>query len=205
VDEILALKVPVALSVLPFCPYSAESARKAHEGGMEVLLHLPMEPLDYPEKNPGKGALLIDMTDEEIKNQLEEDIKAVPYASGANNHMGSGFTEYEKKMEVVLRRLKDRGFFFVDSCTTNNSKSRKAAQSVGIRYASRDVFIDNSINFDDTFAILKNLSDKNKKWKSLVIIGHSHESTIRAMGEALPVLRSGNISIVPLSDLINNG
>ena len=42
----------------------------------------------------------------------------VPYRKGVNNHMGSRFTADRDLMRVLLKPVKDRGLFFVDSRTT---------------------------------------------------------------------------------------
>lgn len=57
---LLSLGYPLTFSVLPRLPYSKRAAEEAHSKGLEVMLHLPMEPHGYPGpgKNPGKGGHL---------------------------------------------------------------------------------------------------------------------------------------------------
>ncbi|MBN2396831.1 MAG: divergent polysaccharide deacetylase family protein [Deltaproteobacteria bacterium] len=200
--EILALDIPVTISILPFLPHSATVADEAHRAGREVLLHLPMEPHDYPERCPGDGALLLRMNGDEIVDQLEKDILSVPHISGVNNHMGSGFMEDEEKVTVTLRELKRRGLFFLDSLTTRNSKGLQVAARIGLPRAGRDIFLDNDCDFEEALDILNRIVDRKTTWSTMIIIGHPYESTVRAIGEAMPLLREHRIRIVPLSDLI---
>jgi len=201
-DEILQIDAPITVSILPHLTHSVTVAQKANRAGREVILHLPMEPDGYPEKRPGSGALLLRMDRDEIIDQLEEDIMDVPHISGVNNHMGSKFMEDEEKVKIVLKQLKGRGLFFLDSLTTKNSKGIQVAREIGLRHVGRDIFLDNDCDFKETLDILNRIAEKQDKWNTLVIIGHPHESTIRAIREAVPVFRDRQIHIVPLSGLI---
>lgn len=202
VYEILSIDIPITLSILPSRPFSMEAAEKAREKGREIILHLPMEPRGYPEKNPGEGCLYVTMSDEEIEKQLEEDIAAVPSISGVNNHMGSRFMEDENRVETVLKQLKKKELFFLDSLTTKNSKGRKIAEKIGMKYIVRDVFIDNNRDFRDTRERLLDIIRKKDRWNTLVLIGHPHTSTIEAIRETVPLFRAEGIEVVTLSDLI---
>ncbi len=201
-DEILQIVAPITISVLPHLSYSVLVAERANKAGREVILHLPMEPHDYPEKCPGSGALFLQMNRGEIVDQLEENIMDIPYISGANNHMGSKFMEDEEKVEIVLDQLKKKGLFFLDSLTTKNSKGIQVARKIGLRHVGRDIFLDNNCDFEETLDILNRIAEKHNEWNTIVIIGHPHESTIQAIKKALPIFRNRKIRIVPLSDLI---
>ncbi len=202
VNKIIGMNIPVTLSILPYCPYSIDAANKAKKDGLEVILHLPMEPYEYPEKDPGEGALFTWMSKGEILDVLEENIEAVPYIVGANNHMGSRFMENEDKLKIIFNELKKRNLFFVDSYTTNNSMGRRVAKNTGIRYAPRNVFIDNNNRYRDTLEILNNLIKNRDQWQALILIGHPYENTVRAIMKITPLLKSEGIGIVPLSTLV---
>ncbi|MBN2255416.1 MAG: divergent polysaccharide deacetylase family protein [Deltaproteobacteria bacterium] len=203
VQEIIAMKEPVTLSILPHCPYSTTAARKAHRAGREIILHLPMEPSLYPEKNPGDGALLLSMSESEIRRNIERDMQSVPYAIGVNNHMGSRFMENDEKLAIVFDELKKKGLFFIDSYTTNQTKGQYLATKIGLRFAGRDIFIDNNSDFADTVNIMKSLMEKKNDWHTLIFIGHPYKSTIDALKVALPLFRANGIEIVPVSELVS--
>lgn len=201
INEILKINAPITISILPHCPYSKEAAERAYHAGKETLLHLPMEPREYPDKNPGAEALFLCMSDKEIRRQLEENLKGVPHVSGVNNHMGSRFMADEKKLEVVLKVLRNKNLFFIDSYTSRDTKGKKVARKIGLKFAGRDIFIDNKCNYTDTLEIIKKAIGKRNNWHTLIIIGHPYESTIRAIKKAIPMLKAKGIKIVPPSDL----
>ena len=202
-DELLKIDAQITFSILPHCTYSIDAAKKLHRAGKEILLHLPMEPYGYPDKNPGAGALFSWMNGEEIRHLVKEDIEAVPHISGANNHMGSRFMEDEDRLDIVFNQLNEKGLFFVDSLTTRRSKGKELAKKTGIRFASRDIFVDNIQDSAIIFQNLLNPLKKRNRWKTLLIIGHPYPCTISALKEAIPRIKAEGIDIVPVSDLIS--
>ncbi len=203
-NELLTINAPITFSILPYSPYARDAAEKLRCAGKEIMLHLPMEPYDYPDKDPGIGALFLWMNEEEIINQIKKDIEAVPYISGVNNHMGSRFMENENKLGIVLNQLNKEGLFFVDSLTTKHSKGKKLAKGMGLRFASRDLFIDNNQDFTIILQNLTNPLKKRNQWKSLLIVCHPYPCTISALKDAVPKIKAEGISIVPASDLTSN-
>ncbi|MHB9155430.1 MAG: divergent polysaccharide deacetylase family protein, partial [Endomicrobiales bacterium] len=95
VSAFLELGVPVTLAILPHERHSKTVA--AQLSGMQVpfILHLPLEPLRYPEADPGFAALLLRMDEAEIRRQFLSDLSSVPGVCGVSNHMGSAFSENE--------------------------------------------------------------------------------------------------------------
>ncbi|HET57956.1 MAG TPA: divergent polysaccharide deacetylase family protein [Deltaproteobacteria bacterium] len=201
VDELLSLNIAINFAILPHCPFSVQSACKAYEAGHEIILHLPMEPHDYPEKNPGEGALFVNMTQQEMMKLLQKNLRAVPNISGVNNHMGSRFMEDGGKLAVLFAELKKRDLYFLDSLTTEHSKGRAASRTVGIDFISRDTFMDNNHDETDTFQILKHLLDNKNSWDRIVVIGHPYPGTVRAIRRILPFFNDYGIKPVYLSSI----
>jgi polysaccharide deacetylase 2 family uncharacterized protein YibQ len=200
VDKLLRIGAPLAFAVLPYSPHAKDAAEMIHAQGHELLLHLPMEPHNGKQK-PGPGALFRDMTENDLLKQLDDDLAVVPYVAGVNNHMGSAFMEDEEKLLVVLKELQKRGLFFIDSRTTAASRAEGLAKKTGIRFAARRLFLDNDQDQEQIFNNLLEHVEKHKN-SSLVIIGHPYPSTVEALREAVPLLQSRGIRIVPPSELV---
>jgi polysaccharide deacetylase 2 family uncharacterized protein YibQ len=200
--ELLKLDAPISVAVLPYCAHSVEAAETLHRTGRDILLHLPMEPQSYPGENPGRGALFVSMGDDEIRQRLEEDLKAVPHVSGINNHMGSRFMEDDAKLTVALRLIREKGLFFIDSRTTQNSRARPLARKMGVPFKSRDVFIDNTRNYKETLRILTEIPSESRKRGAVLMIGHPYPETLAALRDAIPVLKARGVQIVPASALL---
>ena len=53
--------------------------------------------------------------------RIDRALDGVPCATGMNNHMGSRFTADAPGMDHVMSRLKERGIYFLDSRTSDQS------------------------------------------------------------------------------------
>jgi polysaccharide deacetylase 2 family uncharacterized protein YibQ len=200
-EKLIDLNAPLTLSILPHSPHQESIARLAHDRGLEVMLHLPMEPVEYPGVNPGPGVLLASMGPDELLRVLEEDLAAVPHIQGVNNHMGSRLTARSEQMYQVFSVLKRRGLFFIDSRTTNESVCRSSARLFQIPFTQRDVFLDH--NHDAAF-IRKQIRElvRIAQLKGEAVgIAHPHSTTYAILKEELPALRQ-QVEIVPVSRLV---
>jgi polysaccharide deacetylase 2 family uncharacterized protein YibQ len=172
---------PLTLSLLPSAPYEKEVIALAKRKGWELLLHLPMEPKNYPDTNPGPDALLMDMTDVQISKRIDKYLEELPEAKGVNNHMGSAFTEHEEKMSVVLREIKKQKLFYIDSRTSVKTTGFQTAQKMGIPTANRNVFLDNDLSSEAIQMQLDRLIEIAKHFDQAVGIGHPHHQTIEIL------------------------
>lgn len=201
----VAIPFPLTFSVLPGLDSSAASAVLLRSAGCEIMLHLPMEPEQYPEKNPGPGALFTFMTPDEIRQTIRDDILSVPGARGANNHMGSLFTVREDLLKVVFEELRRHDLFFIDSRTTTATVAQRVARKLGVKTGRRSIFLD---NLDDPSAIttqLEQLFEVAARDRSAVGIGHYRETTLRVLTSEVPRLSRlhPGIELVYASDVVN--
>ena len=185
----IQLDLLLSFSVLPSAPFTGLIACEANKEGCEILLHLPMEPKKYPSVNPGPGALLLSMDEEEIRRILDQDLKEIPGARGVNNHMGSSFTEDHDKMLVVLRELKKRNLYFIDSRTSNNT--------VGF-----SVFLDNDLGPRAIRMQMERLLNMAKHTGAAIGIGHPYQETLRILKEYCSILKT-EYRLVPVSELVS--
>lgn len=201
-DAMLKVPAPLTWSVLPFTPHGQEYIQAAKERGFEVMLHLPMEPLDRS-NNPGPGLIKGEWTETEIIAQLEANLGQVPGAAGLNNHMGSAGTADERLMEIIMGFIKDKGIYFVDSMTSQNSLGEAVARRYQVRFNKRDVFIDNLEDIESKKRALRQLLKVALKKGEAIGIGHVRNGTAEAIIEMLPEFEKAGIEIVPVSELLD--
>ncbi|UCG14359.1 MAG: divergent polysaccharide deacetylase family protein [Deltaproteobacteria bacterium] len=198
----LEIEGPLSFSVLPHGTFSESIARRIHQAGRDLLLHLPMEPKGYPEIDPGVGALLVDMTSAELRQTLRRNLDTLHDINGVNNHMGSRFCENETKMSLVMQELKHRELFFLDSRTTSNTKGHTVAVQLGVPSAERDVFLDNIQSPRAIRAQMKRLIQLARLKGRAIGIAHPHEATLRVLKQVIPQLPNQGIELVPVSELL---
>ncbi len=199
--ELYLLDPSLTFSVLPFSPFGAAIAQKLTAKGAQLMLHLPMEPVQYPKVNPGPGALLSSMTPDTLLAQLRKDLKEVPGVVGVNNHMGSKLTADSDKMNQIFTILKKKDLFFIDSRTSSTSKGEASARLFKLRFAHRDVFLDNSQNIPYITGQFAKLIKYAQKHGTAIGIGHPYRATLETLKIELPKLK-GKIHIVPASQLV---
>ncbi len=196
------LPAAVTLSVLPVTPYSESLIEKASANGHEVMLHLPMQAESYAPQEP--DTLTISMTETELKEKVSYFISLYPNIAGVNNHMGSGITSSEQKMEWLMQTLADQPpLFFLDSRTTSLTVAQQQAQLHQIPNTRRDIFLDNDPgDLEEIRAQLKNLVTKAQREGFALAIGHPHPNTLTILEQELPSLASQGIELVPVSEYI---
>ena len=199
--KFLALDGVFTFSVLPHGPYTKRIAKAAEAKGYDVMLHLPMEPIEYPSVNPGPGALLTSMSPDELIEQLRKDLDDVPSIKGVNNHMGSRMTTVSTQMYQIFSILKQRNLFFIDSRSTAKTVCEPSARLLQIPFAQRDVFIDHIPDPEFIRKQLRQLVKIAKRKGVAVGIAHPHKITYKILRQELPELKK-KVRLVPASKIV---
>ena len=199
-----AVRLPgnVTCAFLPHTTYARQLAVAAHKRSKEVMLHLPMESEEG--KALGPGGLTLNMTRAEFIRTIDSDLKAIPYVSGINNHMGSLITQHPGDMLWLMQEINRHGdLFFVDSRTTEFTVAQQVAQEAGVPNLRRNVFLDNDQHPAAIAAQFSRLIALAKHRGSAVAIGHPHPNTLRFLEKQLPHLSDEGIELVSISELIS--
>lgn len=199
--EMMGLGIPLTCAILPESEFGTEMAALAIRKGLEVMLHQPMEPDEYPEVDPGPGALLAAMTPDERIARLKANLDELPGVKGVNNHMGSKLTAMSDEMNQVFTVLKQRGLFFIDSRTTAATQARASARLFKVPFAERDVFLDNIRTRESIQNQIEELINIAEIHGRAVGIGHPHEITYEVLKEMLPSLKT-RVDLVPASSIV---
>lgn len=99
----------------------------------EVLAELPMEPAAYPHVNPGKRALFIHHTREDVERILSEAKDSLPKAAGYATRFGDRAIENQPLLENVFRFTAARKLLFLDLTGSQRSLARQTAAAQGAR------------------------------------------------------------------------
>ena len=202
IQGLCALKQPVTLSIFPGQARAPQIAEQALAGGHGVMVHLPMEPIDYPERDPGADAIFADYSDERIQALTRQALLSVPHARGVNNHMGSRVTEDRRAIGCVLREAQHQEFFFVDSVTSPRSVAYSAAREMGMPCGRNTRFLDLE---EDVYAVeqaLNALSEEARLFGTVIGIGHAKPATLTALQEMLPRLAQEGFVFLRVEDAV---
>ena len=201
-QKFLDLDAGLTFAVLPLAPHTRLIAATIFKKGGELMLHLPMEPLEYPSVDPGPGALLSSMSADDFIAQLRENLSDVPGIKGVNNHMGSKLTAESARLYQVFSVLKQEGLFFIDSRSTAETVGRPSARLFQLPFAERDVFIDHVQDPDMIRLRVKELIQIARKNGEAIGIAHPSKTTLRILEEMLPMLKK-EVQLVPASHVVH--
>jgi hypothetical protein len=199
----LEICYPLTFAILPSLPYSRAIAKELSDHGREVMLHLPLEPWEFPSKNPGRGVILSSMSPDQVRSILLQYLSSVPGVVGVNSHMGSRLTEDREAMRVILVELKRRNLYFLDSLTTRDTVVPSLARELGLRVGSRSIFLD---NYEDRTYIegqLKALVRLARTRGGAIAVGHPYPMTAAVLKGYLPYLEREGVRLVTVSKLIH--
>ncbi len=180
-------------------------ADEARRSGMEVIVNLPMEPKNYPRRNPGDDAILVDLSGREIRKRVNRALDRVGPVTGAKTYMGSLAVEDRDVMRPVLEVLEARHLFFVNAVQSQYSTVRELAHEIGIplyeltNVSQVDAGHTNAgtigIRFDDLVR-----STRGKGYGVGII--HARDGTLDVLADRLPALRREGIVVMGLSEIM---
>ncbi len=200
--ELMDLNVPLTFSMLPGAPFSQQILAQARAKGLEIMLHLPMEPNEYPQVDPGLGALFAHMAPDDLISQLNADLDQFSGVKGVNNHMGSKVSASPEQMRQIFSILKKRGLFYIDSRTAADTVAGPSARLLQLPFAERDIFLDHR---EDPAFIRNQLNLLVKRAQIqgyAVAIGHPYPVTYQVLSEYLPQLKA-KVSLVQASAVVD--
>ena len=134
------LPAEVTLSFVPYAEGLQGWVDLARAEGHEVMLEIPMEPLDYPNNDPGPSTLLASARPEETVKRLEWLLSRASGYFAVTNYLGGRFLTAEAGMGAFMGALKARGVGFID----DGSAARRAGG--GVPRASADTVVDEQLS-----------------------------------------------------------
>lgn len=202
-QEVIAIDAPLTLAFLPDSEHLTDLLNDAVLSNHEIMVHVPMQP--RVEASLEEDTLKVSMEDDVLKEHFLRMLSVFDGydIKGVNNHMGSFFTESASKLDVVMRVLKQRGLFFLDSKTTPYSQVEAVGALDDVPVVSRDVFLDNNNNYQAVMKQLKKAEKIAKKNGSAIVIGHPKSETIKAVADWAKTLENKDVKLVYLSRLVD--
>ncbi len=200
---LLELPVPLTASILPGQRRSERVEKEARKRGHAVFLHLPMEPLDWPESDPGPGAVFAGIGRDSVMTLLDRHASGFRRMDGLNNHMGSRASQDTEVVNAILDWTAERDLLVLDSWTHHKSKIALLAGAHGRPPLRADLFLDGE--GEDESAIADNLLElgeiaRERGWA--IGIGHPRRETFEILRRMLPRMEDYGFRFVTLPQLV---
>lgn len=208
VSEMMSINRHMTFAIMPFLTFSHKDAENAHERGYEVIVHLPLESYSGKLSWVGPRPILTTMSDNEVQQIVLDAFEDIPYASGANIHMGAKADDDERIMGDILDVIKNKNVYFVDSRTGRRPVGKKIADTKGIVSYNRDVFLDGKGKTKSYVKEqLRKAGEMALKNGKAIAVGHvgteGGKMTAAAISEMLEEFDRSKIDLVYVSELEN--
>ena len=132
----------VTLSFSPYARRLGQWIALARVNGHEVMIDLPMEPITFPEDDPGPHALLTFLDSKQNLRRLDWVLNRGESFVGVAAVMGSRFAASEEDMVPVMAALRERGLMFLDNRASDRSVAGEIANRLGLPHAMNDRTLD---------------------------------------------------------------
>jgi polysaccharide deacetylase 2 family uncharacterized protein YibQ len=203
--KLFALGVPFAVAIPPDAKSSASLYREARRHQREVVLHLPLEPVNYPQVSPGPGTLLVTMKPAKVASEFRRHLSLAKPVVAVANLMGSLATQDMTVMTAIYEELKRERLPFIHLNPAPGSVCRPLASQLGVSYEEPDATFDYEPRQAKPAALAK-------AWKGLlasappgsqrVVWLRGTETSAAWIEKSLDPSKLKGVSLVPLSALL---
>jgi polysaccharide deacetylase 2 family uncharacterized protein YibQ len=199
-----------AVEILPgsftfsFAPFSKNLAAwidKSRAAGHEVLIDLPMEPLDFPQSDPGPHTLLTSVPIDQNLRQLGWVLSRATGYIGVSTYMGSSLTSKPRVLSPILTEIRSRGLMLVDTREAPVDMAKDIAEKIGLAVASSDMMIDDTLSVEYIDGQLAKLEERARKDGAALGIAHPYPVTLARLKEWSAELAKKGIALAPVSAL----
>ncbi len=193
----------VTLSFSPYAENLAQWINLARAAGHEVLINLPMEPLNFPANDPGPQTLLTSLSEQQNLERLNWSLNRVTGYVGVSNHMGSRFTATPEALKPVLQAINTRGLMFLDTRQTPRSVAVKLATEIGLPRAFNNRSLDQEASRVAIDARLAEIEKVARENGAAVAMGSPYPVTFERVLGWLPSLEGKGFALAPISAVAN--
>jgi polysaccharide deacetylase 2 family uncharacterized protein YibQ len=203
-EAIKGLPAPISVAYGAYGRNLQDWVERARGAGHEVLLQVPLEPLDYPTNDPGPHTLLTTLPPEENMKRLQWLMSRFTGYVGVTNLMGAKFETTQAALTPMLEEIKARGLLFVDDGSVKDSAGSKVAGAIGLDYAAADVQIDAVPSPADIAKALSNLEAVAKERGAAIGVASAKPDTIKQISQWAGQLQGKGIILIPVSAAIRS-
>ncbi len=191
-------QLPAAVT-LSFVPYTANLQTwidQARASGHEVMVEVPMQPVNYPDNDPGPQTLLANARNDDLTAHM---LWALSRATGyfaVSNYQGAAFFKDKSGFNTFLTTLKARGVGFIDDGQARDAPGAWAR-------ASADRIVDNQINAQAILAQLSGLEATAKTRGQALGTGMAFPVTLAVALKWTQSLDGKGIQLAPASAMMH--
>jgi hypothetical protein len=190
---------PVTLAFAPYSDNLDRLTARARGNGHEVLLQVPMEPLDYPDNDPGPQTLLTSLDARQNVDRLQWLMSRMQGYVGIANYMGARFTTSEAALTPVMREASKRGLLFLDDGSSQRSLTGQIAGAANLPFAKADLTIDAVPTANDVDRALARLESIARERGVAVGMASALPVSVERIARWAKAAESRDLLLIPIS------
>jgi uncharacterized protein len=192
----------VTLAYQPYSRRLGEWINLSRAAGHEVMLTLPMEPVDYPRNDPGPNALLTALEPGKNLERFNWVLSQGTGYVGLVGFEGTRFSAARDDMMPVLDGLKRRGLLYIDNRETTQTVVPALAIDMKLPFASSNRAIDRDATRAGVDKRLSELEDIARRNGSSLGIGSPFPVTFERISLWAQGLEDRGLVLAPVSAVI---
>jgi polysaccharide deacetylase 2 family uncharacterized protein YibQ len=204
--RVFDLGVPFTAAVLPRLKGTKAWIERLTKAGAPVLVQLPMEPMNYPKRDPGPGAVIVDMSAGQIVRTVRKDVGDVPHAVGATSYMGQMALGDDGAMGAVMQELKRADLFYLDVHAVPTSVAADHASRAGVLCFRADAILESMGSHDAQVRALGHLLDDAvdlaRRRGYAIVVAHPDDASLDVLKRAIPKLKRSGVRFESLQTLL---
>ena len=178
-------------------------AEEARGEGHEILLQIPLEPIGYPDTNPGEHTLLVSPDRHRNRQDLHWNLGRMTAYAGVINHMGSRFTGEDAAMLPFLGEIGERGLFYLDDGSIPQSRAAAIGEALQVPVVTADVVIDQDRSVDAIERSLRQLESIAAERGVAVGVASAFPTSVETIARWAGEAAARGVIIVPASAALN--
>jgi polysaccharide deacetylase 2 family uncharacterized protein YibQ len=178
-------------------------AEEARGEGHEILLQVPLEPLGYPETNPGEHTLLVSPDRHLNRQELHWNLGRMTAYAGLTNHMGARFTAEDAAMLPFLGEIGERGLFYLDDGSVPQSRAEAIGEALQVPVVTADVILDRDRSADSIEQSLRKLEGIALDRGLAVGMASAFPTSVETIARWASEASARGVVIVPASAALN--
>jgi hypothetical protein len=152
-----------------------------------------MEPMDYPENDPGPYTLLAQSQPDDVNKRMDWLLSRAQGYFGVTNYLGGRFLTADAAVGAFAATVKKRGLAFVDDGQAGR------LQSAGLMRASADRVVDDQLSGDAIDAQLNALEASARESGRAMGSGFAYPVTVRQVSRWAEGLEKRGYQLAPAS------
>jgi hypothetical protein len=189
----------ITLAFYPYTHNMTTQMLEARRRGHELLVLIPMEPMDYPNVDPGPNTLLTGLSPKENIDRLNTLLGNLSGYVGVMNAEGSRFTASLADYEPIIKEFYHRGLLLVDHFAAPRSLSRKLGAKYQLPVVHVESFLDPTLGREGLLTQLDHLIQIADQRGSIVVVAQAYPIIVDVLKEWCIQLKDKPIVLVPIS------